>query len=51
MQSLELRDFSALVDQMNEDLEAQEREHKRSSRGGRGRSAGGNGERRTPVMT
>ncbi|QBZ73325.1 tail assembly chaperone [Streptomyces phage RemusLoopin] len=51
VQSLELRDFRALVDQMNDDLEAQEREYNKSSRGGRGRSAGGNGERRTPVMT
>jgi hypothetical protein len=51
VQALELRDFRALVDQMNEDLEAQEREHKKAQRGGRGRSVGGNGERRTPVMT
>lgn len=51
VQSLELRDFRALVEQMSDDIEAQEKEHKRTQRGGRGRSAGGNGERRTPVMT
>lgn len=49
VRSLELQDFRALVDQMNEDIEEAEKQHKRAQRGGSGRGSGG--ARRTPVMT
>ncbi|MBJ6623590.1 hypothetical protein [Streptomyces sp. DHE17-7] len=48
MRSLELRDFNALVEQMIEDVEAEKREVRKSSRG---RGSGSGSERRTPVMT
>jgi hypothetical protein len=47
---MELRDFNALVDQMAEDIEAEKKQTRRSSRGRSGGTASGN-ERRTPVMT
>jgi hypothetical protein len=46
VRSLELRDFNALVEQMIEDVEAEKREARKSSRG-----RGSGSERRTPVMT
>ncbi|QAY26936.1 tail assembly chaperone [Streptomyces phage Shawty] len=49
VRGMELRDFNALVEQMAEDIEAEKKDLRRSSRG-RGGSAQG-GERRTPVMT
>lgn len=49
VRSMELRDFNALVEQMAEDIEAEKKEIRRSSRGGR--SAASGSERRTPVMT
>ena len=48
VRAMPLRDFNALVEQMADDVEARDRAEGRSSRG---RSGGGSGERRTPVMT
>lgn len=50
VRGMELRDFNALVEQMAEDVEAEKKELRRSSRGRSGGTASGN-ERRTPVMT
>jgi len=50
VRGMELRDFNALVEQMAEDVEAERKELRRSSRG-RGSGSAQGGERRTPVMT
>lgn len=50
VRALELRDFNALVEQMSADIDAQEKEHKRASRGRTGGASSG-GEKRVPVMT
>ncbi|OKH90475.1 hypothetical protein AB852_35515 [Streptomyces uncialis] len=49
VRALSLRDFNTLTDQMVADLEAQQKQERRTSRGRSGGSA--QGERRTPVMT
>jgi hypothetical protein len=53
VRGMELRDFNALVEQMAEDIEAEQKELRRSSRGRSGGSSGtaSGSERRTPVMT
>jgi len=51
VRALQLRDFNALVEQMAEDIEAERKELRRSSRGRGGSGSAQGGERRTPVMS